>query len=262
MIRTIDFHINELNFMKKYPEEIFYIGNLDLLKKKKISVVGSRSPNQYSRLLTHQLISRLSLANITIVSGGAIGIDTIAHSAAGFDNTIMVAGTGLDKRYPTINKKMITKIEREGLVLSQFKEGINSNKYNFPLRNELVVALGDILIVSYADLNSGTMRSIEYALKMDKKIYVLPHRIGESEGTNKLLKESKAKAIYDIDNFVKNFTDKNELVNPKNSIFEYYKTNPTFDEALKKYGNKIFEHELEGKIEVKNGKITPVLVCS
>ena len=86
--------------------------------------------------------------------------------------------------------------------MSQFTKGSPSTKYNFVLRNELVVALGDILIVTYADLNSGSMRSVEYALKMGKEIYVLSHRIGESEATNNLLSEGKAKAIYDIDVFV------------------------------------------------------------
>lgn len=258
MIKRIAFEIPELLNMKKYPTNFYYIGNLELLQKQKISFVGSRSPNQYARNLTHQLVSKLSQAGICIVSGGAMGIDAIAHQSAGANNTIMVAGTGLDVRYPAINKKLIQDIETSGLVLSQFEAGVPSNKYNFPLRNEMIVALGNILVVTYADINSGTMRSIEYALKMGKVIYVLPHRIGESEGTNKLLAEGKAKAIYNIDEFISQFTQVSNTDIKIDEFLEYCKTNPTYDEAVSKYDSKVFEYELMGKIELRNGKLIPV----
>jgi len=141
------------------------------------------------------------------------------------------------------------------LVLSQFKMGTPSNRYNFVLRNELVVALGDILIVSYADLNSGSMRSVEYALKMGKEIYVLPHRIGESEATNKLLQEGKAKAIYDINKFMETFETKQEKNNTTDDFIEYCKTQPTYEQALKKFPTRVFEAELSGEVEIKNAKV-------
>ena len=255
MIQKINFHISELEKMRKYPDELFYIGDTKLLKKNKIAIVGSRKPNQYARELTYQLSLKLSQNNICIVSGGALGVDAIAHKAAGAKNTIMVGATGLDKRYPAINKNIIEDIEQNGLVLSQFKEGTPSTKYNFPLRNEVVVALGDILVVTYADFNSGTMRSVEYALRMGKEVYVLAHRIGESEATNDLLAKGKAKAIYNLDKFVAQFS-KSEMKKPVTDEFLHYcQNNPTYDEALKKYPSKIFEAELSGVIEVRNATI-------
>jgi len=254
-IQEILFHIKELDFMKKYPQTVHFIGSTKLLQKKKISIVGSRKPNQYARHKTGELAKKLSNANICIVSGGAIGVDAIAHKAAGVENTIVVAATGLDKRYPAINSKLIEEVENKGLVLSQFKEKTPSTKYNFVIRNELVVALGDILIVTYADLNSGTMRSIEFALKMGKEIYVLSHRIGESDATNRLLQEGKAKAIYDIDAFVKEFGDVSIEDKRQDRFLEFCKTNPTYDETLAKFPSRVFEAELSGEIEVKNGTI-------
>jgi len=258
MIGKINFHIPELDSMKKYPNTIEYIGDTSLLNKQKISIVGSRKPNQYAREITHQLSLKLSQANICIVSGGAIGIDAIAHKAASPKNTIMVAGTGLDKRYPAINKNLIADIEKEGLILSQFKQGTPSQKYNFPLRNELLVALGDILIVMYADENSGTMRSIEYAKKMGKDIYVIPHRLNESTATNKLLSNGDAKLITDLDIFVKNISNTNDIPTnntKKDPFIEFCKTNPNYEDALKKFPSKLFEAELSGKIYIKNAKV-------
>ncbi len=255
MIEQIRFHIPELEAMKHYPSVLFYKGNTDLLHKKKVAIVGSRKPNQYARELTHKLSQKLSQAGVCIVSGGALGVDAIAHKAAGADNTIMVAATGLDKRYPSINKNIIADIEKSGLVLSQFQEGTPSQKYNFPLRNEVVVALGDVLVVTYADFNSGTMHSVEYALKMGKEVYVLAHRIGESEATNDLLLQGKAKAVYDLDAFVAKFSEFTCKEVVQDEFLYYCQTNPTYEEALKKYPSKIFEAELNGTIEIKNAKV-------
>jgi len=253
MIGTISFKITALEQMKKYPKELFYKGDATLLKRKKISIVGSRKPNQYARQYTHEISSKLSQAGICIVSGGAIGTDIIAHKAAGVNNTIVVAGTGLDKHYPAINKNVIQEVEKEGLVLSQFKVGTPSQKYNFPLRNELIVALGDVLIVMYADKNSGTMRSVEYAQKMGKEIYVIPHRIGESDATNKLLEDGVAKAIYDIDGFIKKFGNFQEK--QSDEFLDFCKTNPTYEETLKKFPTRVFEAELSAEIQIINARV-------
>jgi DNA processing protein len=255
MIKSINFHIDDLDLMKKYPSEIFYKGNIELLKKRKISIVGTRKPNQYTQQFTYLLAKELSYKGICIVSGAAMGVDAIAHNGAGVSNTIAVAGTGLNIKYPVVNKNLITDIENNGLILSQFENNRTATKYTFPLRNEVVVALGEILIVTQADLNSGTMRSVEYALKMDKQIYVLPHRLNESEGTNKLLQEGKAKAIYNIDKFIEDFVGCKNEIKSKDNFIEYCKTNPTYDEAMSLHGAEVFEYELNGKIKVDNGSI-------
>ena len=253
MIQKIDFHIKELNNMKKYPKELYFIGNTSLLNKTKISIVGSRKPNQYAKQLIQKIVNKLSELEVCIVSGGAMGIDTIAHQSSNINNTIMIAGTGLDKRYPAINKSMICDIENNGLVLSQFEQNTPSLPRNFAIRNELIVALGDILIVAYADIKSGTTRSIEYALKMGKEIYVLPHRVGESEGTNKLLQDGTAKAIYDVDKFISKFGKIDN--NIKDEFLEYCKTNPSYEDAILKNSVKVFEYELSGKIKIQNNQI-------
>jgi len=255
MIKKLALHVKELEAMKKYPKELFYIGSTKLLTQQKISIVGSRKPNQYARQLTYEIASKLSSRGVCIVSGGALGVDAIAHKAAGASSTIMVAGTGLDKRYPAVNKNIIEDIEKNGLVLSQFQAGTPSQKYNFPLRNEVVVSLGEVLIVIYADKNSGTMRSVEHALKMKKKIFVLPHRIGESEGTNELLAKGLAKAIYDVDAFVAHFGTSPCKKQHLDEFSEYCKTKPSYEEALKLYPSRVFEAELLGEITIVHGKV-------
>jgi DNA processing protein len=185
-----------------------------------------------------------------------MGVDAIAHKGAGESNTISVLPCGINIKYPAINKNLLSDIGKDGLLLSQFEEDFRATPWSFVVRNELVVALGDVLVVAEAELNSGSMRSIEFALKMNKDIYVFAHRIGESGATNELLKSGRAKAIYDIDEFVAKFSTTKTATAPNVDDFrEFCRTNPTYDEALKKYPNRIFEAELSGEIIIENGRV-------
>jgi len=247
--------ILELHSMKSYPEKIFYNGNLELLQKKKVSIIGSRKPSKYSREMIHRLSSSLSKSGVCIVSGGAMGIDAIAHNGAGVHNTIAVLPCGLDIKYPSVNKNLLRDIEENGLLISQFEDGFKARPWSFVVRNEVVVALGDILIVGEAELDSGSMRSIEFALKMNKEIYVLPQRLGESSATNKLLTNREATAIYDIDTFVENISGVKERSIVLDEFQEYCKTKPSYEEALLKFPDRVFEAELQGDIKIINGYI-------
>jgi DNA processing protein len=254
MISKINFKIDELTSMKKYPDELFYIGNSQLLKKKKISIVGTRRPSSYTKEFTYKLASKLSDGGICIVSGAAMGVDAIAHQGAKTTNTIAVVANGLDIRYPSVNKNLICDIEKNGLILSAYKEKEKAKNYTFVLRNEIVVALGDILIVTQADINSGSLTSVDYALKMGKKVYTLPHRINESLGTQHLVKQGLIEIIYDIDEFVENICGV-KIFFEEDEVLLYCKNSPTYESAISKYPNKIFEYELEGKIKIENGKV-------
>jgi len=253
MINKIDFHIKELDSMKAYPNDIYYIGNIELLKNKKIAIVGTRKPNAYTKIFTHKLAQELSKHNITIVSGAAMGVDAIAHQSSN-NNTIAVVANSLDIRYPAVNKNLIANIEQNSLILSTYKPTTKARAYTFVHRNEIVVALADIVIITQADLKSGSLTSAKYAISMGKPLYVLPHRIGESAGTNELLQNNNAKAIYDIDNFLKEIgIQKKEAINDE--FLLYCDTNPTYDDAVLKYASKVFEYELLGSITIKDGKI-------
>jgi len=253
MSQNIIEHILALENMKKYPKELFYKGDLALLHRPKVSIVGSRRLSNYTREFTYSLAKALSKRGVCVVSGAAMGVDAIAHEGAGADNTIAVVANGLNIRYPVVNTSLIKSIENKGLMLSQFNDGFRATGWSFVVRNELVVALGDILIVTEADIDSGSMRSVEYALRMGKEIYVLPQRLHESLGTNKLLQEGKARCITDIEAFVSTFGEevKSDIV--KDEFFYYCQTSPTFDDTLSKFGDKVYEAELEGLVTIHNG---------
>jgi DNA processing protein len=168
---------------------------------------------------------------------------------------VTIVANGLDIKYPSVNKNQIIDIEKNGLMISSFKEGEKARNYTFVLRNEIVVALGEKLIVTEADIGSGSMTSVEFALKQNKEIFVLPHRINESLATNELIKKGLAKAIFDIDEFIESVVGVGLFKQNLDEILEYCKTSPLYDEALQKYPEKILEYELDGKIKIANGKI-------
>jgi DNA processing protein len=254
-IQTLYKKLDALSLMKKAPKEIFYIGNKELLERKKVSIVGTRRPSQYTKEYTFTLARELAKRGVVVVSGAAMGVDAIAHKAAGAKNTIAVMANGLDIKYPAVNKKLIEEIYKEGLALSFFQEGFRATKWSFVIRNELVVALGDILIVTEADLQSGSLRSVEYALKMKKDIYVLPHRLNESLGTNSLLAKNQAKAIYDLESFLNQF---GTIKKSEDEFLNYIQSHPILEEALEKFQERVYEAELEGIIIIENGRVKPL----
>jgi len=242
---------SEFSSLKTLPEKLFYKGHPSLLNARKVSIVGSRKAYAYSRQVSTRLASELSKRGVCVVSGGAMGIDAVVHEAA-FPNTIAVLANGLDIIYPKVNKKLLAKICEEGLLLSEYEDGTKARAYSFVHRNRLVVALGEVLVVAQADLNSGSMRSVEFALEMGKKIYVLPHRFGESEATMQLLDEGKAELITNIKAFADNF---GEVQEEGDSFLHFCSSFVTYEEALAFDCEKLFEYELSGKIKILNGKV-------
>ncbi len=252
---NIELHIDKLDDMAKYPQNLSYIGSLKLLQKQAVSIVGTRKPTQYTKDMTAKIAVQLQKANIAVVSGAAMGVDAIAHEYAGVGNTIAVVANGLDIRYPSVNRYLIEKIEKNGLVLSSYDLGQKATNYSFVLRNEIVVALGDVLIITQADRNSGSLRSAEFAQKMGKKIFVLPHRYGESPGTLDLIKDGKAEIIYDIDEFLRLIGYNTAQQDTDDEVLNYCKQTNDYEKCINKFGEKIFEYELLGKIKVVNSQI-------
>ncbi len=254
-MRAIGFNIAELESMKKYPDKLYAKGDIELLKRPKISIVGTRRPSAYTKRYTYELAKSISSRGVAIVSGAAMGVDAIAHQGATSSNTIAVMANSLNFRYPSVNKNLIEEIEQNGLTISQFESDFRATSWSFVLRNEIVVSLGESLIITEADEDSGSMRSAEYAVKMGKKIYVLPHQLGDSKGTNQLLRDGLAEPIYDIEKFASQFGQAVDDDIPKDDFFYFCQKSPTLDETIEGFGDRIYEAELEGLVKIENGLV-------
>lgn len=239
--------------MKKEPQTIFFRGNPQLLERAKISIVGTRRPSQYTEHMTVNLAHKLAQAGVVVVSGAALGVDAQAHYGAGINNTVAVMANGLNICYPVTNRELIDGIEREGLALSMYPDDTRAAHWRFVARNEMVVAMGDVLIVAEADRDSGSMRSVEYAQQMGKKIFTFPHRLGESEGSMDLVKSGEAEVIYDVDAFVAQYGSVKRIEGDE--FLLYCQSNPSYEEAIRRFGEKVALYELEERIAVKDGRV-------
>lgn len=164
--------------LKSPPFVLFYKGNLDLLKEEKIAIVGSRKACTYALEATKLLA--LKNADKVIVSGLAKGIDAKAHTYA--TKTIGVIGCGIDYIYPIENKLLYQRIEKEGLLISEYPSFCKPLSYHFPFRNRLIASLANTVYIMQSSEKSGTITTVNEALELGKDIKVLPYDIFMEEG--------------------------------------------------------------------------------
>ena len=174
------------------PYLFFYKGNLDLLKKEKVSIVGSRECSVYANKSCYDLINVLN-RDIVIVSGMAKGIDAIAHktSIQLKNSCIGIIGCGMDIIYPKENKFLYDVIANHHLLLSEYPKGVLPIAHHFPARNRLIAALGKKCYVIEAKSKSGTMITANYALSLNKEIIAFPYRYDDEfgKGCNELIEQ-------------------------------------------------------------------------
>ncbi len=164
------------------PYVLYTLGNINLLKKRSISVIGSRKASDYALKMTDELINHAP-KDMVIISGLAKGIDGQAHIAAlKKHQTIAILGCGIDIIYPSSHQELYQQIKRYGLILSEYPPQAPIQKHQFIARNRLIAALGEQLVVMQAASKSGTMSTVEFALNMGKEIFVCPFHMDESEG--------------------------------------------------------------------------------
>lgn len=168
----------ELRDLKYPPFVLFYKGDLSLLKKEKIAVVGSRIPCDYSLKATSLLVNKNN--DKVIVSGLAKGIDAMAHKEA--DYSIGVLGSGIDYIYPYENIDLYMKLEKQGLILSEYPFKVKPLSYHFPFRNRIIAALAQKVYVMQSSRRSGTVTTINEALELQKDVKVLPFSIFDEVG--------------------------------------------------------------------------------
>ena len=241
----------ELKTLKEPVQKLYYKGDLSLLDKPKVALIGSRKMSVYTKNCVLELASLLRQAGVCVVSGGALGVDITAHQGA-YPLTIGVFANGLDEIYPKNNEKIIKQIYENALALSENEPNYLPHGYDFLLRNRLIIALSEAIIIAQADLKSGSFHSANLAVKLGKKVFVLPQRKGESEGTNSLLEQGKVRLINDFKAFAASFGVLDGIFAQEQSdeILEFCKNGANKDEALKRFGEKIYEYELDGKLEI------------
>ena len=193
--------------LKDAPKQLYVKGNLELLKRPMVAIVGTRDCTRYGLTVAKDLAARCAEAGFVVVSGLAEGIDTAAHQGAK-DATIAVLGNGINVYYPSINRDLQNEIASTGLLISEYPPDFHGDKTTFPQRNRIVAALGRSVIAVEADLHSGTLITVRKAQSLNRDVYAVPGNINcyASQGTNDLIVNHGAHMITSADDLIQSLT--------------------------------------------------------
>lgn len=189
------------------PILLYVRGDVNLLKGPAIAVVGTRAPSTYGKLVTDTLARELVANGITIVSGFARGVDTIAHSAAfkAGGTTVAVLGSGVDVIYPYENQKLAADLvqQKKGALLSEFPMGSKPDAPHFPRRNRIISGMTPATLIIEAGLKSGALITADFALEQGRDVLAVPGNINspKSVGCNYLIQQG-AKLVSKIDDIL------------------------------------------------------------
>lgn len=186
------------------PLLIWYRGNLNHFNslERKVGVVGSRNATHYGQRITSELTSVLVEEKAAVISGGALGIDAVAHRAAlGLKGlTLAFMAGSLDCLYPAANYELFDAIGHQGLLLSELTPGSRPTRWRFLQRNRLIAALSDATVVTEAGWRSGSINTVNHACELARPVFAIPGPITSpsSSGCNRLIRDGQANLLLDI----------------------------------------------------------------
>jgi len=230
----------KLHEIHSSPFVLFSRGNLSLLPKNQLAIVGSRRPTHYGKQIIEKLGPEIAASGLIITSGLAMGIDTLAHRASLDNNqpTIAILGSGLGQKI--LRKSFSWKlgeeiIEKNGLLISEYPPNSEASKFTFPARNRIISGLSLGVLVIEAAERSGTLITAHYALEQNREVLAIPGNIfsKQSVGTNKLIKQGA------------------EPITSANDLFKSLDWKITQSNPLKKSSEIFFEDEIEKLIYAK-----------
>lgn len=268
--------------IKDRPNKIYVVGNIELLNNKSIAIVGSRISTTYGEYYAAKFAKEISKKGITIISGLAKGIDTVAHQNSKQEKgkTIAVLGCGFNHVYPKENEELFNEIiEDGGCIISQYSPDIDINLKEVPFRNRIISALSEGVLIVEARHRSGSGVTAKYAFEQNKKVFCLPNQIGVTTGvgTNNLIKKgailvtNSNEILTQIGENVEKDTKKNKKAKLK--IPEEYKeiyekleegkieTNElarSLNQTIVQINQKLTLMELEGLIEMLPGNVVQI----
>ena len=265
---------DSLKNIVKPPLFLFYKGNIELLSKNKmISIVGTRRSTKYGELCCERVVKDLVDGDVVIISGLALGIDSVVHREVlkYKGNTIAVLGCGIDIYYPKTNIKLRDEIEKKGLLISEFPLGTIPAPKNFPIRNRIIAGLARGTVVVESSLKGGSLITASISLEEGRDVYAFPGDITYplSQGCNKLIKLSQAKLIVSGEDILDeyNWTKTNEegkklnrLIGIKLKIYSVLKTKMHLEEIRREVScetsellSNLMELEIDGYIQSLSG---------
>lgn len=210
-----------LKQVKNHPPVLSVRGNLETLRQKTVSIVGTRHATVAGMLIASDIANAFAGHGIVVASGMAMGTDTAAHRGAlranGDNQTVAIVAGGVDYIWPLENESLYWEIVSRGAVVSEMPVGFTPVATNFVQRNRWVAGIGEKLILGEADVNSGSMKTARFASDFGREIWAIPSHPSDSRaaGPNSLIRSGTAKLCTGPNDFFE--SDKQNRVNKKNN---------------------------------------------
>ncbi len=203
------------------PLCLYCKGNLQLLNTLCVAIVGCRKISEYGIVVTKQYAKAFAEAGITVVSGMANGVDTVAHRTV-LENsgaTIAVLAGGFHHIYPANNYGLFKTLTENNLVITEYSPDIQPLTYYFPIRNRIIAGLCRGVVITEASAKSGALHTKEYAYEYNRSVFAVPGRINSpnSEGTNSIIKDCQASITLCPEDVIEDLGIKNKK-NTKNIL--------------------------------------------
>ncbi len=190
------------------PAVLYYVGRLPKPREILIAVVGSRKFSSYGKHCVEKIAGDLTLRGIRIISGMAIGIDTLSHKICLKNGraTFAVLGCGLDQIYPASNQQLAQEIIQNGGLMSEYPPGFKVFKQNFYARNRIISGLSQGVVIIEAHLKSGTFITANHALDQNREVFAVPGEIfaQSSQGCHRLI-QAGAKLVTSAQDILEEF---------------------------------------------------------
>ncbi|TNE72925.1 DNA-protecting protein DprA [bacterium] len=199
-----DEYPNRLKQIYDSPLVLWIKGDVESLETQGIAIVGTRNPTPYGQKMATLFTRNAVQKGLSVFSGLAYGVDTIAHRVCveSGGKTVAVLGSGIDWIYPAANKKLADKIvESGGAIITEFVPGTKPDAGNFPTRNRIVSGLSLGVLVVETSEKGGSRITANIALDQGREVFVVPHPIDNPHGTgcNELIKKGYGKLVQDFE---------------------------------------------------------------
>jgi DNA processing protein len=190
------------------PPLLYVRGSLEIEDEWGVAIVGTRRITSYGRQVAERIAVKLVSSGITIISGLALGVDTVAHQAAldGGGRTLAVLGCGVDRIYPPRNRQLAERILTSGALISDYPPGTPPEASNFPPRNRIISGLSLATVVVEAGEKSGALITADFAVDQGREVFAVPGNIfsPQSRGPNRLI-QNGAHPLLDPQEILDNF---------------------------------------------------------
>ena len=185
-----------LKYCEDSPIMLYTVGKMDLNRKRVVSIVGTRSATPHGKKFCEDLVEKLKMQDVSVISGLAYGIDITAHKASvkhGVETCAVVAH-GHDRVYPRLHASVLDSMYENGGLVTEFISGTNPDRENFPKRNRIIAGLSDAVVVIESAKKGGSLITAEIANSYNRDVFAVPGRLSDeySKGCNWLIKTNKA----------------------------------------------------------------------